>query len=117
MAQELESLPGRHGTHAQAGFEHLTQVGVARQITGVRDSAPSDGGGGQAQAAPVARQRLQERVAGRIIGLSGNTEGGRHRGVEYEEIERRVEREPVQIPGAQDLGARGAPESLRGHGG
>ena len=88
--------------------------GLARHVADLAHHAPIDGEGGKSACSAVIGQRIQERVAGDVVRLPRIADDGGDRREQHEEIQRNIERQRVEIPGAHDLGRHGLPHPLLG---
>ncbi|CNG26536.1 Uncharacterised protein [Mycobacterium tuberculosis] len=108
------------GQGAGARARHARQVGVA-QLRGhprrLGPQAPGEGDGGQAGAAPVRGESVEEGVARGVVGLPGAAEDAGGAGEEHEGAQRQAGGELVQVPCAEGLRGDHAVEPLVGHGG
>ncbi len=111
--EERGPLLGGQLGHACAGDAVPAGPGEGADHAGVLGPrAPGERGRGQAEAAAVAYQGVEEGVAGRVVGLAGAAEDAGHRGEEDEGFEVEGAGGLVQVPRGVRLRAQHAGHAL-----
>ncbi|RGC65724.1 hypothetical protein C5N14_27225 [Micromonospora sp. MW-13] len=111
LVQRGDGEPGVHLGRAVA-VQHPAEVALGHAAA--TPGAPADGGGGQAEAAPVLGEGVEERVAGGVVADAGAADGPGHRGEQDERVEVPVAGQLVQVQRGGDLGAERVVDLLQG---